>query len=170
MEPSCREKMLALESEALVALATAIGLTVLPEFAELPPTVLPRLIANAVEALGFDIGDLVIELLRLGAVKAAEILGEKSVVRMPPNRQRVCDYSAWAAVKQFLSGDWLRPSPERRVEAIAPNPRLPSTDSFHRYARLRPGMRFSAALRAGVTPRDLREWAQLGDIVIGDAR
>lgn len=170
MELSCREKMLVLENEALSALAKALGLANLPEFLEIPEKVLPKLMANAVEALGFDMGDIVIELLRLGAIRAAEMLAERLVVRVPPGKQKICDYQAWAAVKHFLSGEWLRSLPEKRVEVITPNRRLPTTDSFTRYGKLKVGMKFSEALRAGITKRDIREWSQMGDIEIGEAR
>lgn len=57
---------------------------------------------------------------------------------------------------------------DRRIQpTTAANPRLPTTDSYHRFAMLRAGLSIRSYIsRVGVERgrRDLREWQRLGEI------
>jgi hypothetical protein len=100
--------------------------------------------------------DLVLALLRGPPTlhAAAEALVGRPIVRLPPVMPKPLPK--------------LPPPPEtpladrRKVLAVAPNPRLPTTPAFHRYREVRVGRTVAQLLRRGVTRKDVREAVRNG--------
>lgn len=101
---------------------------------------------------GLDHASVVLTLLEHKAFDAVEVLLGQPITICPPCLQRMTPN--------------VEPIDERRIIYVAPNPRLPTTPSFHRYRILRPGMTVEQALVRGITRRDIREWTQEGSIVV----
>lgn len=102
---------------------------------------------EALHVKGLGQADVVLELLRLSLLPEVEALIGHPIIRIAPRPPR-----------PYPPLPRPEPTPYDRVIHFAvPNPRLPTTDSFHRFKELRPGVTLSKALRRGVTHRDIRE-------------
>ncbi len=109
----------------------------------------------------------------VGVVRAlaARGLGQADVVlallRGPEDLHACAEALVGRAIEILPGVDLGRPPPpaapevpaadRRRVAAVAPNPRLPTTGSFHRFKHFRVGRTVAQLLTRGVTRRDIRE-------------
>lgn len=101
---------------------------------------------DELEDAGWTQADLVVELLRLDLIPEVEALVGHPITHCPGYKYKPLPLPARAS------------SPDdRRVTNVVRNPRLPTTDSFHRFALIRPGQTVGSLLRRGVTRKDIRE-------------
>lgn len=96
--------------------------------------------------------DIVLALLRIGDVEAAQELAGVSITRCP---------------------DYIPPWPPRPVQrkkhgdtvaSVTPNPCMPTSDMHRRYALVRVGMTRDDLKGKGISARDIAEWKQKGYI------
>lgn len=116
----------------------------------LPPVAGRRLLSLLVTG-GYCQADLALALLHVQEYAACEKLVGRPITHCAPQ-----------PVPQPLLA--LPRTPRPIVVKVARNPRLPTTDAWHRFNLVRPGLSVDQLMRRGVRRRDLREWSREGSV------
>lgn len=117
--------------------------------------------------------DRILILLRANYLDDVEHLIGFPISRIPPvTAPSVLSEDEYAPAAVAERSDWVQQwltrhpadpsSDDRRVTAVAPNPRLPTTPAFQRYRLIKVGMTIGQLIRRGVTRKDILEAVRAG--------
>lgn len=123
---------------------------------DLPDSVRARLTEYFGHHEGTCAADVVVALLRLNELGAAELMLGRPVTRCPPG------------IPPWPPKPARREAAQPRVASVAANPCRPSTPAHQRYRLVRVGMTQDQLKSRGLSRRDVRLWTEAGHITWRD--